>query len=94
MKKRADLVGDLAEAGEIPEARIGRAAGDDQLRLVLAGEPLDLVHVDALVVRGARCSAPTLNHLPDMLTGEPWVRWPPAGEVEAHEGVARASSAP
>ena len=22
------------------------------------------------------------------MTGEPWVRWPPAGEVEAHEGVA------
>ena len=23
------------------------------------------------------CSCTTLNHLPDMLTGEPWVRWPP-----------------
>ena len=29
----ADLVGDLAEAAEIDDARIGRAAGDDQLRL-------------------------------------------------------------
>ena len=53
----ADRVGDLAEAGEIAEARIGRAAGDDHLRLVLAREPLDLVHVDALVVAAARCSA-------------------------------------
>ena len=31
----ADLVGDLAEALEIDDARIGRAAGDDDLRLVL-----------------------------------------------------------
>ena len=29
-----------------------------------------------------------MNHLPDMLTGEPWVRWPPAAEVQAHESVA------
>ena len=29
----ADAVGDLAEALEVPGARIGRAAGDDQLRL-------------------------------------------------------------
>ena len=50
MKIGADLVADLAEAGEVPDARIGRAAGDDHLRLVLAGEALDLVHVDALVV--------------------------------------------
>ena len=33
----ADFVGDRAEAGEIDEARIGRAAGDDQLGPVLAG---------------------------------------------------------
>ena len=52
----ADLVGDLAEAGEIPEPRIGRAAGDDHLRLVLAGERRDLVHVDDLVARRAPCS--------------------------------------
>ena len=46
----ADLVGDLAEAAEVDDARIGRAAGDDHLRPVLLGEPLDLVHVDAVVV--------------------------------------------
>jgi hypothetical protein len=45
----ADLVGDLAEAGEIPVPGIGRAAGDDDLRLVLDGEALDLLHVDHLV---------------------------------------------
>ena len=40
----ADRIGDLAEAAEVPDARIGGAAGDDQLRLGLAGDPLDLVH--------------------------------------------------
>ena len=39
----ADRVGDRAEAREIDDARIGRAAGDDQLRLVLARQALDLV---------------------------------------------------
>ena len=46
----ADAVGDLAEAREVDDARIGRAAGDDHRRLVLLGEPLDLVIVDAVVV--------------------------------------------
>ena len=44
MKIGADRVGDLAEAREIDDARIGRAAGDDQLRLVLLRQLLDLVH--------------------------------------------------
>ena len=44
----ADRVADRAEPLEIPMARIGRAAGDDQLGLMLARERLDLVHVDAM----------------------------------------------
>ena len=50
----ADLVGDRAEAGEVEVARIGRAAGDDQLGLVLLREPLDLVEVDQMVVAAER----------------------------------------
>ena len=45
----ADAVGDLAEALEVPGARIGRAAGDDQFRLHLLGAAGDLIHVDDLV---------------------------------------------
>ena len=41
-----------------------------------------------LVVFGARHRRPGLNHLPDMFIGWPWVRCPPAVEVEPHEGVA------
>ena len=47
---RADRIGDLAEAREIELARIGRPAGDDQLRPLFLRDPLDLVHVDPVVV--------------------------------------------
>ena len=46
----ADRVGDLAEAAEVPDARIGGAAGNDQLRLGGAGELRDLVIVDEMVI--------------------------------------------
>ena len=46
----ADGIGDLAEAREVDDARIGRAAGDDHRGLVLLRELLDLVIVDAVVV--------------------------------------------
>jgi hypothetical protein len=47
---RADLVRDGAEAGEIDVAGVSRAAGDEQGRLVLAGERFDLVEVDAVIL--------------------------------------------
>ena len=50
-QQRADLVADRAEAGEIEVARIGRAAGDDQLGPMLLRQPLDLVEIDEMVVR-------------------------------------------
>ena len=46
----ADLVGDAAELGEVELPRIGRPAGQDQLRPVLPGQSLDLGHVDPVVV--------------------------------------------
>ena len=46
----ADRVGDLAEGGEVELARVGGPAGDDQLRPVLVGEALDLLHVDQQVL--------------------------------------------
>ena len=49
-QERADGVGDLAEALEVEEARVGRPAGEQQLRLALVGDPLDLVHVDEAVL--------------------------------------------
>ncbi len=52
----ADLAGDLGELAVRNLARIGAGAGDDQLRLVLAGQPGDLVEVDPVVVLRARRS--------------------------------------
>src|SRR3712207_8686950 len=43
---RSDVVGDRPEALEVQEARVGRPARQDQLRLALVRDPLDLVHVD------------------------------------------------
>ena len=48
---RADFAGDLGELVVRNLARIGARAGDDQLRLVLAGQPGDLVEVDAVACR-------------------------------------------
>jgi hypothetical protein len=43
---RADLAGDLGERGEVDRARDGRAASEDDLRALAAGEVADLVEVD------------------------------------------------
>ena len=43
-------VGDLAEEREVELPRVGRPAGDDELRPVLLGEPRHLVHVDPAVL--------------------------------------------
>ena len=83
----ADAVGDLAEALEVPGARIGRAAGDDQLRLHLLGLLGHLVHVDDLVLaphRVVRRLEPFAGHVDGRAVGE----MAAGGEVEAHEGVA------
>jgi hypothetical protein len=83
----ADLVGDLAKAGEIPEARIGRAAGDDQLRLDLARPGRDRVHVDEVVVLAhgvVRRFEPFARDVDGRAVGEVAA----GSEVEAHEGVA------
>ena len=37
-EERADLVGDRAERGEVPEARVGGGPGDDHLRPALTGQ--------------------------------------------------------
>ena len=47
---RADFVCDAPEFGEIELPRVGGPAGQDELRPALAGDALDLGHVDAVVV--------------------------------------------
>ncbi len=75
----ADLVRDLAEALEVPDRasrpsrRRRSASACARAARLRAPRPCRCAGR-----RAARRRAPTLNHLPDMLTGEPWVRWPPA----------------
>ena len=54
----ADPVGDRAEPGEIDDARIGAAAGDDQPRPVLLGQTLDLRRNRSARPRRARRNGP------------------------------------
>ena len=83
-----DLVADRPEAGEVPVAGIGRAAGDDQLRLVLARQLRDAVHVDpvrlAIDAIGDRLE-PAPRHVDRRTVGE----MAAGGEVEPHERFAR-----
>ncbi len=83
----ADRVGDLAEAAEIDDARIGRAAGDDHLGPVLFGEPFDLLHVDEVVVAAHPIGhdlEPAARHVDRRAVGE----MAAGGEVQPHESVA------
>ncbi len=83
----ANGVANGAEALEIPMARIGRAAGYDQFRLVLARQRLDLIHVDpmrgAIDPIGDRLE-PAAGHVDRGPMGEVSSR----REIEAHERVA------
>ena len=84
----ADRVADGAEALEIPMPRIGRAARDDELGLVLARQRLDLVHVDAMgrpVDPVGHGLEPPAGHV----DRRPMGQVASGREVEAHEGVAR-----
>ncbi len=52
----ADFAGDLGELAVRDLARVGAGAGDDQLRLVFAGQLGDLVEVEPVIVPSARRS--------------------------------------
>ena len=83
----ADLVGDLAEAAEVDDARIGRAAGDDDFRPVLAREPGHLVHIDPLVF-AAHAVGHRLEPAPGHVDRRAMGQVPAGREIEPHEGVA------
>ncbi len=83
----ADVVCDLAKTLEVPGARIGRPAGDDQLRPHLFGLLRHFIHVDDLILaphRVVRGLEPFAGHVDRRAMGE----MPAGGEIEAHEHVA------
>ena len=84
---RAHLVGDAAELGEVEVARIRRPAGDDQLRPVLLREPLDLLHVDAVVL-AAHLVADDVVELARHVQLHPVREVAAVGELHAEDRVA------
>ena len=84
----ADGIGDRAEPLEIDDARIGGTAGDDEGRLVLLGEPLDLVIVDEV-----RIPRHAILHRVEPLARQVGRRavgqMTAGGEAHADDGVAR-----
>ncbi len=84
----ADLAGDLGELAVRNLARIGARAGDDQLRLVLAGQRGHLVEVDAMRVARHAVADEVIEHARDVQLHA--VRQMAAvGQVEPQHGVAR-----
>lgn len=83
-----DSIGNRAEAGEVPEPRIGGAARDDDLRLMLMGQALHSLHVDKLIFRShaiADYVEPFAGHVRPGAMGEVAT----SGQIEAHECVVR-----
>ena len=84
---RANLVGDPAERGEIDDARIGRAAGDDDAGPALGRQPGHLVHVDPGVL-GADAVLHRIEPLARQVGRRAVGQMPAGGERQAEDGVA------
>ena len=83
----ADFIGDLAQAGEVDDARIGGRACDDHLRLVFEGEFFEGVVVDALVSLG-HAVGNDVEILARDIDGRAVREVPAVGEVHAENGIA------
>ena len=72
----SDFVGDLAHAGEVDGAGIGRASADEELGLLAHGDGFHLVIVEGLGFAGDAVADDAVG-LPLKLSLCPWVRCPP-----------------
>ena len=83
----AHLIGNGAEGGEVPDARVGGGAGHDHPRPVLAGQRADLVHVDQV-----RLAVDVVRHevvvLPAEVDRRPVGEVPTLVEAQPQDGVA------
>ena len=83
----ADGVGDRPEALEVEDARVGAPAGEQQLRLALVGDPLDLVHVDQAVL-GADLVRRDVVEAAGDVDLHPVAEVAAVGQAQAHDRVA------
>jgi hypothetical protein len=83
----ADGIGDLAEALPVPDTGIGGTTGEDELGLVLMGEPLDLVHIQQVIIAAHAVRhdvEPLAAHVDRRTMGQV----PARIEIKAHERIA------
>ena len=83
----ADFIGDLAQAGEIDDARISRSPRNDHFRLVFEGDLFEGVVVDALV-RFGNAVRNDLEVLARNIDGRAVRKVPAVGKVHAQNGIA------
>ena len=83
----ADLVGDPPELGEVQLPRVGRPARDDEPGPALVGQPLDLGHVDEVVV-GPHVVGRDVVELAGEVQLHPVGQVAAVGQVEAQDRVA------
>ena len=86
-EQRAGLVGDVAHAGEVEDARIGAASADDDLGLFAQGDGFELVVVDGFGVF-ADVVGDDLVELAGEVELVAVGEVAAVGEVEAEDGVA------
>ena len=85
---RAHFICDFTEPLEVPDAAIGGAAGDDQLRLVLAGLGGDGVHVQKLVL-APHAIGHRLEPFAAHVDGRAMGQMPARRQIQPHESIAR-----
>ena len=86
-QQRADAVADFAKRPEIDNARIGRAASDNQFRFVLTRKARDLFHIDPVIVLPHPIGhglEPFARHVDRRAMG----KMATGSQVEPHESVA------
>ena len=88
-QQRADLVGDLPEAGEVELAGVRRPARQQQLRPRLAGDAGDLVHVDQAAL-AVDLVGHHLVQAPGDVQAHAVGEVAPVGQREPHDRVSRA----
>ena len=84
---RADAVRDLRHALEVDDARVGRGARDDELRLAVLCDALELVVVDALILL-AHAVGNDVEILAAHVDGRAVREMAAVREVHAHDGIA------
>ena len=77
-----------AETLEVPMARVGRSAGDDEFRFVLARQRLDLIHVDAMGGPNPDAIGDHVKPASGHVDRRPMRQVSTRGEIETHERVA------